>query len=194
MGRRSTSFVLAYHGCEERVGRRVISRRNVFKPSERAYDWLGPGVYFWESDPQRALEWAKQRGASNVPAKPYVVGAVIDLGNCLDLTLRENVELLRIAYKDLVSDSKASQTPIPKNLDPRSVRKGDKLLRYLDCAVIKRLHTLRSMVNESPFDTVRGLFIEGKPVYPGGRFYDKSHTQIAVLDVSAIKEIFIPSP
>lgn len=194
MSRRSTSFVLAYHGCEEKIGKRVIEQLEAFQRSEKAYDWLGPGVYFWESDPRRALEWAQDRITVDSRAKPYVVGAVLDLGNCLDLTLRENVELLRDAYQDLARDSRAAQTPIPKNRDPRSVRKGDKLLRFRDCAVIKRLHTLRELLKEPPFDTVRGLFIEGKPAYPGARFYDKSHTQIAVLSPSAIREIFVPRP
>ena len=43
-----------------------------------------------------------------------------------------------------------------------------------------------------PFDTVKGLFIEGKRAYRGGGFYKKTHTQIAVRSDACVKGIFIP--
>ncbi len=50
--------------------------------SDRDYDWLGPGAYFWESDPLRAMEWAKWKSKRGEYNRPAVIGAVIDLGNC----------------------------------------------------------------------------------------------------------------
>lgn len=197
MSRRATSFVLGYHGCNEKVGKKVTGHLDHLEKSEEAYDWLGPGVYFWESDPQRASEWACEKAGRAKPAgsyTPYVVGAVIDLGNCLDLTLRENLALLKSAYHDLKVESRRSGTAVPKNKDPKGIRGADKLLRYRDCAVIRRLHGLRAELKEPPFDTVRGLFLEGQPVFPGARIYEKTHTQIAVLNHDAIKEVFIPKP
>ena len=58
MARLHTSFVLGYHGCSAEVGERVLAGAADLSPSEQDYDWLGPGVYFWDSDPQRAWEWA----------------------------------------------------------------------------------------------------------------------------------------
>ena len=59
MSRLATSFVLGYHGCDADIARRaVLEGVNIIK-SDKDYDWLGPGAYFWESDPQRALEWAE---------------------------------------------------------------------------------------------------------------------------------------
>lgn len=45
----------------------------------------------------------------------------------------------------------------------------DLLLRNLDCAVIETLHQLRSDEDEPAFDSARDVFVEGNPLYPGGR-------------------------
>ena len=39
------------------------------------------------------------------------------------------------------------------------------LLRELDCAVIERIHQYNREYNLRPYDSVRGVFIEGNPVY-----------------------------
>ena len=54
----ATSFVLGYHGCDEKIGERILAGRHV-SLSRNAYDWLGTGAYFWENSPERALSWAK---------------------------------------------------------------------------------------------------------------------------------------
>jgi hypothetical protein len=169
------------------------------KPSTKSYDWLGPGVYFWENDPFRAFEWAEQRVSEGKFKKAFVLGAAINLGNCLDLTLRENVELLLPAYRSLKALNRKSGLTMPKNKDPRSKTGGDKLLRFRDCAVVNHLHSIISDSNMNspgtldyiePFDTVRGLFVEGKPVDPNGGFYAQSHTQIAVKNPKNIIGVF----
>ncbi len=43
-----------------------------------------------------------------------------------------------------------------------------------------------------PFDTVRGLFVEGNAVYAGGGFYELTHAQIAVRNDTCIKGVFLP--
>jgi hypothetical protein len=55
----STSFVPGYHGCDRETGERLLLNQP-FQPSENTYDWLGSGIYFWEANPDRALEWAKE--------------------------------------------------------------------------------------------------------------------------------------
>ena len=100
MTRLATSFVLGYHGCDEEVGRRAIVEGGRLIRSEKDYDWLGPGAYFWESDPVRALEWATLRVERGDYASAFVIGAVIDLRNCLDLVARENL-FLPLPYPEL---------------------------------------------------------------------------------------------
>lgn len=71
-------LVLGFHGCDEAVRDNILnSKIKHLKKSENRYDWLGHGIYFWENDPIRALEWAKY--SKNV-SKPAVIGAIIDLG------------------------------------------------------------------------------------------------------------------
>lgn len=75
------------------------------KPSVNEYDWLGNGHYFWEGSPHRAWEWAQSvhKRRPNVVRKPFVLGAVIDLGNCFNLTDSAAVRELRTAYDTLVA-------------------------------------------------------------------------------------------
>lgn len=169
-------------------------------PSDQDNDWLGPGTYFWESDPQRAFEWAEAKVKQGRYTEPYVLGAVIDLGNCLDLLVRENIELLADAHAGLSAKMRAVSAPMPVNEDASWDKAGDKLKRFLDCAVIRHLHfiideavaTAGSSAPVQAFDTVRGLFTEGGEAYTGGTFMAKSHTQIAVRSDDCIKGYFLP--
>lgn len=98
MHRLSTSFILGYHGCDKSVAERLL-KGEPFRKSENDYDWLGPGVYFWEANPRRALSFAgeaKNRKSFQIKA-PYVVGAVVDLGLCLDLASEAGIEQVRFA-------------------------------------------------------------------------------------------------
>ena len=82
--------MLGYHGCDREVAEKLLSG-TPFNASANDWDWLGSGVYFWEANPARGLQFAEmlQRWRTETqlaPIKePYVVGAVIELGFCLDL-------------------------------------------------------------------------------------------------------------
>ncbi len=157
--------------------------------SEKTYDWLGRGVYFWENDAKRAQEWADDKKIKDASYQPFVLGALIELGNCLDLTLRENHEFLKIAYEGYCEDVRKSGKEILQNKDIAFDKEADKLLRFLDCAVINYLH---SSLGANGFDSVRGMFVEGPSVYDGAGFREKTHTQIAVVNQTCIKEVFAP--
>lgn len=197
MSRLATSFVLGFHGCDQSVAHKAVNDGVEIIQSDRDYDWLGPGAYFWESDPRRAFEWAKAKADSGAYKNPTVIGAVIDLRNCLDLVARENVELLKAAHKSFTKVQRKAGLPIPKNRNPRGMKDKDRLLRFLDCAVFRHLHNIiEILANEEPgivpFDTVRGMFVEGGRVYPGSGLHQKSHIQIAVRNPACIKGIFYP--
>jgi hypothetical protein len=190
LSRLAASFVLGYHGCDAEVARKLVNREDELRPSDKKYDWLGPGAYFWESDPHRAMEWAEEaveRGKIKVPA---VVGAIIDLGNCLDLLSRENIELVRQAHRLFLQEQERSGLPIPEN---RSLDgEPDRILRFLDRAVIQFLHEIFADIGEAAFDSVRGLFPEGEELYPGAGFRDRTHIQIAVCNPKLILGLFYP--
>ncbi len=184
MHRLSTSFVLGYHGCDRSIGESLLAGKDVLQRSENAYDWLGPGIYFWEANPQRAFEFAtEKRGRAEGIKRPFVIGAVIDLGLCLDLTTKDSLEDLKTAHTSLMATIIADGGPAPVN-GPIS------WMRYLDCAVIRRLHEIIEDSGSLPIDSVRGIFQEGNPVYPGSAFLEKTHVQIAVMNLACIKAVF----
>lgn len=181
---------MGYHGCDQSVADKVVVDGYELIHSKQPFDWLGSGAYFWENDPRRAMEFARWKRFRN----PTVVGAAIDLGHCLDLSMRENLLMLATAYKSLKAHLRTVGKPIPKNLNAKNDPNGDLLLRYRDCAVIDHLHeTIAQKPSGSPireYDTVRGLFIEGRHVYAGAKFFDKTHVQIAVRTKESIKGLF----
>ncbi len=186
MHRLTTSFILGYYGCDAAVAKKLIDGEP-FKKSENDYDWLGPGIYFWESNPQRALSFAREV-RKRTPAKlktPAVVGAVIELGLCLDLASEAGIKQAKAAYVALVKLYGAADTPLPKNQGG-----PDELLRKLDCAVISQLHEIREQADQDPVDTVRGIFIEGEPIYPDAGFRDQTHCQVCVCNPLQIKGVF----
>jgi hypothetical protein len=182
--RLTSSFILGYHGCDRRVGERLLAGK-AFKPSNNDYDWLGPGIYFWEANPVRGLEFAEEaskRKTSNI-SKPFVIGAVIELALCLDLTTSSALDWVRIAYESLVDVTRAAGLDLPSN-------SKDELRRNLDCAVVRRLHTILETQKLPAIDTIKGVFTEGEPVYPGAGFREKTHIQIAVRNPRCIKGVF----
>lgn len=53
------AFALGYHGCDRDVAETLLSEDPKFKHSTNDYDWLGSGIYFWENNPKRAMDWAR---------------------------------------------------------------------------------------------------------------------------------------
>lgn len=167
------------------MAERVLSGTE-FKPSQNDYDWLGPGTYFWEANPVRGIEFARElQNLERGPRirAPTVVGAVIDLGLCLDLTTSAGVQQVRSAHRRLVQIADTAGFSLPAN-------SSDQLRRNLDCAVIRLLHDIREEAGEASVDTVRGIFLEGAPIFHGSGFYAKTHIQICVCSPECIKGVF----
>lgn len=153
--------------------------------SQNDYDWLGHGIYFWESNPDRALSFAKEvQGRSSGVHQASVVGAVIDLGLCLDLATEAGIQQVRVSYEIFAEIYETAGRKMPVN-DGGS----DLLRRPLDCAVIEALHTIRSRIGQPPIDTVKGIFVEGEPAYPGAGIRE-THCQICVRNPAQIKGVF----
>jgi hypothetical protein len=190
----SSFFILAYHGCDRSVAEHLLNYKKPFRPSANEYDWLGSGIYFWESNPARALDWARHlkkagKGRKNKITSPYAVGAVIDLGYCLDLVSSTGIEFVRAAYADLKDYMEKSGARMPAN------KGGDDLLqRHLDCAVINHIHSITERAKGRPFETVRGVFLEGNRIYETSGFFEKTHIQICVRNLKNIKAVFRVPP
>jgi hypothetical protein len=184
----STTFVLGYHGCDKIVAQALLDGEAQFTASQNEWDWLGSGIYFWEANPLRGLEFAEEQRARGRLNDPFVVGAVLDLGYCLDLTSSTGLAAVKAAHNNFIDVAGKAAKPIPRN------RGGpDSLLRELDCAVINHLHQIRASAKLplQSFDSVKGVFlIEGGQLYEGSGFYNKTHIQICIRNPSCIKGVF----
>ena len=70
-----TSFIIGFHGCGRELALKLVSGGERLKAQEREYHWLGSGIYFWENDPARALEWACEKASRKELEDPFVIGA-----------------------------------------------------------------------------------------------------------------------
>lgn len=185
------NLVFGFHGCDASTYDKVIKQEGSLNASHNDYDWLGSGVYFWEQNYKRALQWAQEQQRRALIEKPAVIGAVIDLGHCLNLTDSTYIDLLENEYRLLEAEFDLVGLPLPKNTGKTS----DRLLRKLDCAVVEHLHDRIEHGDTNsimPFDSARGLFSEGSEIYPDAGFKKKTHVQICVRNPNCIKAYFAP--
>jgi hypothetical protein len=182
--------VIGFHGCDRAIGERALLHGDRLRPSDNPYDWLGKGVYFWEHGPSRALKWAQDAQRRGRIAEPFVLGAFIQLGRCLDLADEAGTQLVARWHGALEVIQTAAGHAMPANraLHPRD---DDRILRELDCAVLNMgLSRMERLEPAQAFQTVRGIFTEGGPVFEGSGIQMYSHVQIAVRDPDCIMGYF----
>ncbi len=184
------AYVLGFHGCDKTVVDDILnSTHKHLRPSINTYDWLGSGIYFWLNDPVRALEWAKQAQIRK-PDKiktPAVIGAILDLKVCLNLSEKESIDILKTGYslfKESVEFSLDLKNKVPD-------KAGFNLLRPLDCAVINFTYSILKEKG-TPFDSVMEIFQEGAPIFEGSDMLEKTHTQICIRNTDCILGYFLP--
>ena len=183
------SFILGFRGCRKSVGEAILAGdEKHLKPSEKVWDWLGHGIYFWEGNLARAWEWAHDRKKEGKIDDPFVLGAIIDLRHCLDLFDRGAMRQVAVTHETLKTAFHQTGRDLPKNVG----NTPDKAGRTLDCLVINTLHSLRAGSNQPAYDSVRGPFLEGDPVYEGAGFRSHTHIQICVRNTACIKGYFRP--
>ena len=185
--------IIGYHGCDHSVVKDVLLRRDKLKVSHNDYDWLGEGIYFWEFGYQRALNWAEsiRKRRPEIVNKPAAIGAHIHLGVCFDLLDVRFTTMLADLYPLFAHTLKKQGTPMPQN-SPAHDTDQDLVLRKLDCAMLNWAIPQIEKVLRVKFQTVRGVFQEGSPVYPGSGILKKSHIQVVVRDSDVILGYFLP--
>ena len=158
--------------------------------------------YFWEYSPLRAEQFVREKYKwQGRKDKVAAVGAIIDPGLCLNLLDAKGLSYLEVGYDALLT-ARGGEEFLPKNGEGKELWK-----RKLDCAVINMVHELRAVTQttdwqeENPdtaplqsYDTVRGAFWEGGPIYPGARIEKKNHVQICVRNSASIIGYFRPIP
>jgi hypothetical protein len=179
--------VIGYHGCDAAIAERLL-RGEPFHHSENDYDWLGAGVYFWEYGADRALRFAGEQRQRGRISEPTFVGALIQLGNCIDLRDTGFTAELADAYDRFCALWKQTGTPLPINAGMTP----DQKLRRLDCSVLN--YYLDSLAAcGRVFDTVRCSFPEGARAFAGSGIFLQSHIQIAVRNQACILGAFRPT-
>jgi hypothetical protein len=196
------SFLIGFHGTDQKTAEKILSGKGHLAASENDYDWLGHGIYFWEYSPLRAHQFVQEKFKwQGRKEKVAVVGAIIDPGLCLNMLDAKGLSYLEVGYDALLT-ARGGAEFLPKNGEGKELWK-----RKLDCAVINMVHELRAVTqtvewqDENPdtaslqsYDTVRGAFWEGGPIYPGARIEKKNHIQICVRNPASIIGYFRPIP
>ena len=130
--------------------------------------------------PYRALEWTILK-CGRTGEQPAVIGATIRLGRCLNLLDTGKSRGLVRAY-DYIG------LHLGQRRMPRNTATG---AHFLDCEVIDTFCQMAIEENSYSYQTVRGCYPEGKPVYEGSKILDLTHVQIAVRDSSCISRIHL---
>jgi len=197
------NLIIGFHGCDETVRDRLLNQPDEIVMSREKYDWLGHGMYFWENNYQRALLWAQDKKRRGKIDKPAVIGAILFLGYCCDFLDSTYILLLKEYFNLIAGEYTEIGRNLPENKDLPQDRYKDKILRDLDCAVIEYMNTQISraarddMANQGYskykiFDSTRGVFTEGGPVFAGAGILEKSHIQICIRNPNCIKGFFLP--
>lgn len=195
------TLVLAYHGCDISVRDRLVrGMLPGLRKSSNRYDWLGPGVYFFENDAARARHFAEAAAANpdkrftNQPiATPAVVGAVLRVSVWLDMTTQEGMANWLAAFNTLKAEREGAGRPMPENT---KVDDADEtvLLRQLDNAVFTTLPAVRAQNKLPALHAIRGAFYQGKPLAgSSSEFLEHTHVQIALLEEDCVQGWFLPS-
>ncbi|MGN7821325.1 hypothetical protein ACTJJB_14435 [Chitinophaga sp. 22536] len=185
-------LIIGFHGCERSLRDDVITERKKLRPSTGRYEWLGHGIYFWQNNYERALDFVTHPPDGRKITRPSVLGAVISLDYCLDLTDTKGIKAVGYSFTMLEHSIKYGGV-LPRNRNKYGADNlMDKVIRELDCQVIESLHERMRQKEVKPYDSVRGVFIEGTPIYEDAGFYDKTHIQICIRNPNCIKGYFIP--
>jgi len=165
---------IGYHGTSVERAERILA--GGFLTSRNDYDWLGDGAYFFQDSPSRAWEWARDRFGADAA----VLGAEIDLTDCLDLLDPEWHDVVREAHTELVE--RLHRMGFPELRQTNGAHRLDRVVLNDACT--------RLIERGIPVRSVRGTFIEGEPLFPGSALFTRAHTQIAIRNTSAIQRLW----
>lgn len=170
--------IIGFHGCTRDIAIKILTE-NRFVTSTNTYDWLGEGIYFWEYAPYRALDWAQALCARR-GGEPAVIGVTIRLGRCLNLLDIQHSGGLVQAYS--IMEANIGNRKLPVNL---------RRAHYLDREVIDTYCQNVLLDTNKSYQTVRGCYPEGDPVFPGSKILSLTHVQIAVRDPACITNVHL---
>ena len=168
--------IIGYHGTTTEIAERLVNGEP-FTASNNDDDWFGAGIYFWEYAPKQAWWWATKFKNKKHPA---VIGAIIRLGQCLDLLDPLNVAELKQFHDDSLEAWRAASKPIPKNGNQH---------KKLDCALFNLFYD-NSKVG---IETARAVYVptqSAKRAWKRSWIYEEAHIQICVRELKSILAVW----
>lgn len=197
------NLIIGFHGCDAGVCRTILNNPNDIKIRKNPYDWLGYGMYFWENNYERALQWAIDKHKRGLISEPAVIGALLNPGYCCDFLETRFIQMISTYHKGMVEMYNDLGIDLPRNKDLPYDAYKNKILRELDCATIEFMHAeilnevqsdikKKGFTKRKTFDSTRGAFLEGGPIYEGAGIYEKTHIQICIRNLNCIKGFFLP--
>ena len=197
------NLIIGFHGCDASVRDLLLKDPNRIVISREPYDWLGHGLYFWENNFERALQWTEDKKRRGKVINPAVIGAVLQLGYCCDFLEARFIRMIESYYHLMAAVCRDNGKQIPKNEDITYDKHKDKLLRNLDCSTIEFMHEKILIKTQTDmkekgfsdlkiFDSTRGAFTEGGPAFEGSGLHAKTHIQICIRNMNCIKGFFLP--
>ncbi|PTN53934.1 hypothetical protein [Stenotrophomonas panacihumi] len=193
-------LVVGYHGCDITTRDDLVAGRATPQLSHNRYDWLGPGFYIFENDHDRAEAFARTAAAAperrltaRPIAQPAVVGCLLSVQRCLDMTTHAGVREFEAACMAVLGhDGHSPGRRVPANR-ARDDEDADNVLRHLDNAIFNHIHRAREAIPHSlPYQAVRGAFQQGAELVPRSGFHRDSHIQIALRDLACVIGWFLP--
>jgi len=156
---------IGFHGTSKASADMILLDKR-FLPSNREDEWLGKGIYFFEDDPDQAIDWC-------VRARKYkewaILKTIIEAQEVLDLTRKREWDMFLSIIKQL--QGKMKQTKY----------KGKRLLNGV---------AINFICQQFPYEVVRAVFLVPGRSYP----YDITNIppvqiQICVKEERCIKSI-----
>ncbi|WP_431258953.1 hypothetical protein ACQ86G_01270 [Roseateles chitinivorans] len=192
-------LIIAYHGCDITVRDRLVKGHLPrLTPSSNRYDWLGEGVYFFEGDAQRAMEFAEAaclQSSKLLSARPIVTpsvaGVILCVWRCWDMTTVGGRQDYLEAHDELRKVVSATGRSMPINRSADALDE-ETLIRGLDCAVFNMGPEMREREGLGPVQLLRAAFYQGRPILDGSEFRVGTHLQLALRDPQCVIGWFLP--
>ncbi|QJB32958.1 hypothetical protein HF324_16785 [Chitinophaga oryzae] len=106
-------LIIGFHGCERSLRDDIINERKKLRFSTGKYEWLGHGIYFWQNNYERALDFVTHPPDGRKIVRPAVLGAVIDLDHCLDLLDTKHIRNLKSGFEMMLNAALGREEKLP---------------------------------------------------------------------------------
>src|SRR5580704_17612924 len=111
-------LLIGFHGCETELRNDVIAGNRALNASKNMHDWLGNGIYFWENNYERALDFAM-----NPPGKRKILSPGIPCKQTRRAFKRSSFAGIRLCGNRKSALKKAAKQSKTIRLCPRRLRR-----------------------------------------------------------------------